>query len=180
MSMYLIQHVDITSATSIEIALLNIPQNYTDLVLKISARNTSAGIEGSYIKPNNVAVGTNQTEKRIIGDSGSLSSNIRSYISGGGTAGATNTTANTFASTTVTIPSYTTARPKVFSTESSTENMNAAIGTSYQVIYSSVWNDTAPITSLYLISSASNNYAVGTTVSLYGISAGSDGSTTVS
>ena len=178
MGMKLIQHLEVDSGGQAAFEFLNIPQNYTDLVLKLSGRSISFGIAGNFLRPNNISA--NQTEINIIGDSGSVSSNTRSYISAGGICGASNTTANTFASVSVYMQNYSGSTHKTFVTESAVENNNGAIGTAYNVMYASTWADTAAIESIYITISSSDTFAEHSSATLYGITAGSDGITAVS
>lgn len=178
MGMKLIEHLETDTSGRAAFEFTNIPQNYTDLVLKLSGRSVSFGIAGNFLKPNNSSA--NQTEINIIGDSGSTSSTTRSYISAGGICGASNTTANTFSSVSVYMQNYSGSTHKTFVTESAVENNNGAIGTAYNVMYASTWADNSPIQSIYVTISSGDTFAQHSSATLYGITAGSDGTTVVS
>jgi hypothetical protein len=178
MSMKLIEHLETDVSGRAAFEFLNIPQDYTDLVLKLSGRSVSFGIAGNFLRPNNISA--NQTEINIIGDSGSTSSTTRSYISAGGICGASNTTANTFSSVSVYMQNYSSSLHKTFVSESAVENNNGAIGTAYNVLYASTWADTAAIQSIYITISSGDTFAQHSSATLYGIKAGSDGITAVS
>ena len=154
------------------IDFLNIPQNYTDLVLKISGKSALAGYPGDdlVIRFNSDATTTAYSYRRLTSNgSGTGSENNNSYgFNIGGWATAATATANTFASTEIYIPNYTSGNYKSSSVDSVTEN-NAT--TAYTQLAANLWNSTTPINSIKIFSANLANIAQYSTVHLYGIKA---------
>lgn len=146
------------------ISFTSIPQTYTDLVIKISARGTdtfgNAGHVG-YVKPNG---STSNLTRRILFGSGS------SAGSDTGTDWAfyvdpSDYTSSTFGNTEVYIPNYTSSNNKSASFDSVSENNATA---AYSMLSAGLWSNSAAITSLTL-SLAAGNFAQYSTATLYGI-----------
>jgi hypothetical protein len=145
----------------------SIPQTFTDLLIKISARASSdtgsapilMSINGSY---------SNLTFKRIQGPgSGTVISQSGSGSGGAGGIFTTDSgaTANTFGSGEVYIPNYTSANYKSYSIDSTNENNNS---NSYFSVVSGLWSDNSAITSLTFTQEAGST-ANNSTFYLYGI-----------
>ena len=149
----------ISSATS-SITFSNIPQTYTDLVLKVSARTTFSSTSDFNIEPNGSAA--NLTGKRIYGTGTSVLSDSATWELTNGT----DTTSNTFINTEVYFPNYASSNYKSFSSDGVMEN-NATFAYSY--IMSHLWANNTPISSL-TIRSGAGNFVEGSTFYLYGIS----------
>jgi hypothetical protein len=88
----------------------------------------------------------------------------------------TSNTANTFSNDISYIPNYTSSVAKNFSTDSVDENNGT---TAYLNIVANAWTGTAAITSFKLSNFFSSNFIAGSTISLYGVTSGSDGIVTV-
>jgi hypothetical protein len=171
--MQVIQHQELASSQA-SITFSSIPQTYTDLVLLVSARNTVANYYSDTVVTLNNQ--TSSTTKVLYGLSGSSAS----YTATDGTnlyTPGTTATANTFGNTQIYFPNYTLTGTKSTSFESVTENNSAnyiiAIGAG------SVTNGTNPINTI-TISLAGGSFTQYSTATLYGILAGSDGTTVVS
>jgi hypothetical protein len=156
-----------TAAASIEFT--SIPQDGTDLVLFVSGRSSVSSAD-LYIAFN---TGGTYSVRYLLGNGSTVSSAAQSN---GQIGILTNATSNTFNSTQVYIPNYTSATPKSFSVEDVSENNGT---TAYQSLWAGVWTGTASITSV-LFSLSSGNLAVGSTISLYKITKGTDGIVVVS
>jgi hypothetical protein len=156
-----------TSAATIE--FVSIPQTFTDLVVLISARNTTTSID-LYMEFN--ANGSGYSGRILYGNGSSATAgtvgNQPVWITPSGA------TANTFGNASIYIPNYAGSTNKSYSGDSVTEN-NASLA--YQFLAAGFWSNTAAITAIKLFGS---DFAVGSTFSLYGITKGSDGITTVS
>jgi hypothetical protein len=147
----------------------NIPQNYTDLVLKLSTRQSGASSATTIRMGFNGSTVAIYNYRHIQGDGGSASSSS-------GT-GATNTsnetvvndgagaTANTFASGEVYIPNYTSANAKSWSADSVQEN-NASVA--YSRLTAGLWNNLTAINRISLVDSE-GNFVQYSTAYLYGI-----------
>ena len=149
----------ISSAQS-SITFSNIPQTYTDLVLKVSARTTFSSTSDFNIEPNGSSA--NLTGKRIYGTGTSVLSDSATWELTNGT----DTTSNTFINTEVYFPNYASSNYKSFSSDGVMEN-NATFAYSY--VMSHLWANNTPISSL-TIRSGAGNFVAGSTFYLYGIS----------
>jgi len=152
----LIQTQTLSSAAS-SISFTNIPQNYTDLIIKASLRGS-----------------TTTTTFAVQVNGSTVTAVMRLY--GTGSAAASDTfnehyinpsdfTANTFGNTELYFPGYSGSNSKIFLVDSVGEN-NAS--TSYLNIATNRTNSTSAITSINLIRT-SGNFVQNSTVTLYGI-----------
>jgi hypothetical protein len=160
----------VSAAASIEFT--SIPQTFTDLLLLVSARSTTAS--GSYtatfLRFNGSS--SNLSQRRLYGNGSSVGSdNEANIIVTVPRAGATS---NTFSSNTIYIPNYTGSTNKSVSIDNVTENNASLVLTD---ITAGLWSNTAAITTITL--AADSTFVAGSTISLYGITKGSDGVTTV-
>jgi hypothetical protein len=180
MSMTLIQHIELGSNQS-SITFSSIPATFTDLVLKVSPRNTSANTERDiFLQFNGDTTSGNYQVRRLYGDGGNAYSDA--FSSGAdalriGFASGTNQTANTFGSVEIYIPNYTRNAAKSISADAVTEN-NAT--RAMQQISAGLWTGTAAISSITLQMILSVQFAANSSATLYGITAGSSGGVTVS
>jgi hypothetical protein len=144
------------------VAFLNIPQNYTDLILKTSSRN-SGGNVGNYSGFLINAV-TTPTGRYIQGNGSTVSSNTTQYgqMETGGAA-----TANSFSNTETYFPNYTSSNYKSISTDSVVEN-SATEG--YNSLSAGLISTSSPITSI-IITPATGTFVQHSTFHLYGIKA---------
>jgi len=160
-----ISTVTVGSGGASNIDFINIPQTYTDLVIKISARSTSgAAFAGLIITPNG---NTANYTFRWLGDAngGAVSYtqaafgyNHLFYIPGSAA------TASTFGNGEITIPNYTSANNKSISADGANQNNASAV---YQGMSAGLWSNTAPITSISLTTGGS--FVQYSTATLYGI-----------
>jgi hypothetical protein len=178
MTMTLIESKTLLSAAA-SIEFTSIPQTFTDLVVVISARSTKVGsADDLTLVVNSITSGysgrglegTGSTVASFLNDAAGNKFKFLCPIS------AANNTANTFSSNTINIPNYAGATNKSFSFENVTEN-NAS--TAFQSICAGLLSNTAAITMLTFDPDAGDLVA-GSTISLYGITKGSDGIVTTS
>jgi hypothetical protein len=162
-----------TAAASIEFT--SIPQDGTDLVLFISARTTRSAID-DLLGCNLNGVSTNQSSRWLLG-TGSGANSDPSTTLRVANATAANATANTFGNSVSYFPNYSGNTAKSISTDAVGEN-NATAGQQY--IVANLWNNTAAITSITVLSLNSANLVAGSTISLYKITKGSSGGVVVS
>jgi hypothetical protein len=140
----------------------SIPQTYTDLLLKISSRG-SGGIEVYF---NSKTPGSEYTERRLSAYSGSVSSDTgNSTISISVTGGYSSYTANTFGSTEIYIPNYTSSNNKSASLDGVAENDSS---TNAMQMTAGLRSNTAAITSI-ILQSYEGNFVADSTFYLYGI-----------
>jgi hypothetical protein len=159
-------------ADAASIEFTSIPQTFTDLVLKVSGR-LDANNTAIKIQFNNLT--TNLSTRYLFGSgsaaqSFSDASNIFLY------ANSSTFTSSTFANSEVYIPNYSGATNKSVSVDAVTENNATAAD---MAIFAGLWADTSAITSIKLLPN-SGDFVTGSTVSLYGITKGSDGIVTTS
>ena len=149
------------------IEFTSIPQTYTDLVLKLSARHDSSSPEGVTLKINSITTG--YTSRFISGSGASDGSGTRTTYQGWDIASVVNystTTSNTFANVEVYIPNYASSNQKSASSDSVQES-NAT--TAYMYMLAHLQTSTAAITSLTCSVQGSNNFVQYSTATLYGI-----------
>ena len=141
-----------------------IPQTYTDLLLKISARSDVGRASGgftAYVYLNGNTSSLTNTQLRGTGSSVfSYSGQTNSLF-----VDASDDTSNTFGNTEVYIPNYTSSNNKSFSVDGVEETNGSLV---YSSINANLWSNTAAITSI-TITPLSGNLISGSTFYLYGI-----------
>jgi hypothetical protein len=164
----LIEAKTLSSATA-SIQFTSIPQTYTDLLLKVSAR---ANVSGGYT---NVMIGINGSTSNItwLGlygynntNKGSNTNSVSRVI---GNANANSSTSSLFSNNELYIPNYTSTTAKSFTSDSvvaSNDSTNGVLS-----LDAGLWNPAtqAAITSLTLTNSAPGDFVSGSTFYLYGI-----------
>jgi hypothetical protein len=175
MTIKLIETKTIVGATA-ALSFTNIPETFTDLVLKVSARADETGVWSAALMGFNGDLGNNYNSRDLFGNGSTVSSSSdssrASFVIGPAIVGL-NATANTFANSEVYIPNYTSSSAKSFLMDSVTENNATEIR---HYIQAGLWNNTAAINRIDIYRAT----IAGSTYSLYGITKGSDGIVTVS
>jgi len=145
------------------VAFLNIPQTYTDLVIKVSARLTSTD---SPILVNFNGSNSSLSWRRIYGNGTAASSlsGTDGYFLHGDTSAMT---ANTFSNSELYVPNYTGSNYKSISTDTALET-NATAGELFML--ASLWSNTSPINQI-TFQTYSALFAQYSTFHLYGIKA---------
>jgi hypothetical protein len=148
----------------------NIPQNYTDIKVVFSARETaSTPYSGTYLTLNNNGASLYSTT--LLEGYGSVASSRTSnqgsffpvpHVPGG------SSTANTFGSSEIYISNYSTTLFKSLIMDSASENNSASSFSFQQGLTAGLYRSNAPI-SLFKITSA-GTFAQHSTFTLYGIS----------
>jgi hypothetical protein len=168
--MQVIQHQELASSQA-SITFSSIPQTFTDLYVVLSIRNTSS--QNYYTLQFNGS--SSNFSMRILYGTGSTSASTTSPADYAGELTYSSQTANTFANNSIYIPNYTSANNKSYSMDSVQETNGSAAN---QVIGAGLWSNTAAITSITF--NVSGSFAQYSSATLYGITKGSDGVTTVS
>jgi len=140
----------------------SIPATYTDLVLKATMREATYNGYTAYLSFNGLT--TNRTSRLVQGNgsaAGSGSDSDINFVING-----SSTTANTFSSTDIYIPNYTSSNFKSVSIDGVTED-NATFAIAR--LSAGLWSSTAAITSIGITVSI-GNIAANSTFYLYGIS----------
>jgi hypothetical protein len=160
----LLEKITVGAAGAASVTFNNIPQTgYTDLKIVASWRGNSASSVSIYMSLNGSA--SSFTGKYLYGDGSATSSgSIGQYV---GSCPGSNFTANTFASTEIYIPNYTSANYKSFSVDNVDET-NATASDSNLI--AGLWSNTAAITSISIAPSGSS-FIQYSTFSLYGLAA---------
>jgi hypothetical protein len=153
------------SALATTITLSSIPGTYTDLRIVFNGRMNAGGGEKLYIRPNNSATAIySQTFSVGTGTSiASFRTSNESYW--------THSNNDPISST---VPNLVII--DIFNYASTSINKSAIIsgsadenGAGFTSIASSLWRSTSAITSIRFLGSLGNNFAIGTTVTIYGI-----------
>ena len=142
----------------------SIPATYTDLIVKVSARDLQVGVtDNLQIQFNGSAA--NLTGRFLEGNGSAASSGTDTLIYGrsNGNSG----TASTFGNSEFYIPNYAGATNKSVSMDSVAEN-NATSANA--TLTAGLWSQTAAITSISIKPGAAVNFVQYSTASLYGIS----------
>lgn len=160
----LISSYTVGSGGAATISFTSIPSTYTDLLVNISARNTSNNYGSFYVRVNGEG-STTVTGKWLYTDGyqAVYSNTANSFL-----WNVSNQTANTFSNTQLYIPNYTGSADKVFGFETTTEN--SVISEAYQQFAGITWANSATITQLdFGTFGGSDKFAQYSTAYLYGI-----------
>ena len=155
--------VTVGSGGASSISFSSIPATYTDLLLKISARNTATA-NGLEISVAFNGVTTNRSARVLYGTGGAAGSATMTDIPTLGNGA--NDTANTFANSEVYIPNYAGSNNKSVSADGVNENNGT---TAYQYLTAGLWSNTSAITSIQLTPNLAGNFVQYSTATLYGI-----------
>jgi hypothetical protein len=173
MTMTLIESKTLTG-TQAAIEFTSIPSTFTDLVVLVSGRgDRAASFTSLFVNLNGSSA---DFTTRVLGGDGSnavSSTDPQSYF---GFIPCASATSNTFGNAALYIPNYTSSANKSLSGDGVAEN-NAT--QAFQRIAALLWSNTAAITSLSVYPDV-GNFVIGSTVSLYGITKGTDGIVTTS
>ena len=175
MSLTHIETIELGSSQS-SITFSSIPQDYDDLKILVSVRSDASGSTGDVLKIELNSSSTNFSWINLRGDgqssfSSSASEGYTFYTNAG------LSTSNTFGNGSIYISNYTASQAKSISTDGVSET-NGTFG--FQTIAATLWNNTAAITSVTLLPNAGTNLVAGSRASLYGVTAGGDGTVTTS
>lgn len=153
----------ITTTSSVSsISFTSIPQIYTDLLIKVSARTNAPYVNGSFYLEFNGST-SNRTAIRFYGaGSGSGSSDTNLQIEGNGTS----STTSSFGNAEIYIPNYASSGYKTMNIDHANET-NAA--TAYVMMSGWLWSNTASITSVVLQADGGTTFSQNTSATLYGI-----------
>jgi hypothetical protein len=158
----LIETVTIGSGGASSIEFTSIPQDGIDLLVQVSGRavdNTPGILCRFNGDTSNISI------RYLRAASGSITGNSFDFVNG--LVARSTYTANTFGSTSISIPNYTSASTKPFSIDAVAENVDA--NAHLLQIVAGHWNSTSAISSVK-ITADSGNLAEYSTASLYIIS----------
>jgi hypothetical protein len=170
--MQAIETVTVGSGGQASIEFTSIPDTYTDLCLLVSVREATTNNAAIIIDINGSSANLSQRWLYGTGSSALSAANSQLFLY----QTPSNTAANTFGNGSIYIPNYaSTTTAKSISIDSVSEDN--ATG-SYQMINAGLYNSTTAVTAITL-RAVGGNIAEHSTATLYGILAGSDGTTTV-
>jgi hypothetical protein len=143
----------------------NIPQTYTDLLIKISARSSTTTLALN-LTVNGSTSG--YSERLMYADGASLAGATASsaFINWLNLQNSSSSTSNTFSNCEIYIPNYTVSDSKSFSGDTVVETN--AVSTNQIYVNAALWANTAPITSIKF-TPGSGLVAQYSTATLYGI-----------
>lgn len=164
-STYTLISSNVLASSAASVTFSAIPSTYTDLVLRVSNRLTSATVDSNVVITFNGITTNTHSVTYLYGNGASAASgrfsNFASILATYASQGTTSTS-NTFASFELYIPSYTASQNKPLSIDSAIEN-NAT--TAYRNVTAGLWRNTAAISSITL----EDAFASGSSFYLYGI-----------
>jgi len=144
----------------------NIPQNYNDLMLKISVRsNRASNWDNSQLKINGST--SNITNRYISGNGASAASGTLTVLYIGDVPAAT-ATSSTFGNQEIYIPNYAGSTNKSLTIDSVAEN-NAT--TAYVYLSANLWSSVTTISSLSIFSGNGDSFVQYSPATLYGVKA---------
>jgi hypothetical protein len=162
MSLHLFKIADITVSSPVTtVEFTSIPQGYTDLIIRMSARSNASGTINGKLTFNNTTTG--YSERLLYGISAASASTTS--IQWATVVNANNSVANVFSSSNIYIANYAGSTNKTVATESVEED-NA--GTANTWMDAGLWSNSAAITSIQ-IPTSSNSYVANSTFTLYGV-----------
>ena len=155
----------ILSSAASSVTLSSIPNTYTDILIKISARDNSSAVGNNLLFQINGST-TSQSVRAISGD-GSSAPNTYGTTPLFFTSNGNNSTADTFSNMEVYIPNYaSTTINKSVSVDSVSENNNT---TAYAQLSAGLYASTTAITSILFTTNGGVNFLSGSSFYLYGI-----------
>jgi hypothetical protein len=161
--------VVVGSGGSATIEFTSIPSTYTDLVVKLSTRDTSIDSSPNVKMTFNGST-SGYSNRRVIGFSGTSVGSFADASIAFGIAGLDNTathTANTFSNSEFYIPNYTSSNNKSFSMDSVIENNSSTVNA--LGLWAQIWANTSAITSITMTPN-SGSFVQYSTAYLYGVS----------
>lgn len=146
----------------------NIPQNYTDLIVKTSYRTNNAQTYDQLRLTFDGSSVANYSFKGLTGTGSAASSESSSSVTSIKVApgDGASATANTFTNDEIYIPNYTSNNNKSLSSDGVGENNGT---TAYDSMFAGLWSNTTAVTSITLKPESGGLFAQYSTAYLYGI-----------
>jgi len=169
-NMVAIQTVTVGSGGAANIEFTSIPQTYTDLVVKVSARAT---VDETQLELQFNGSTSGYSIRRLTGDGSNVASASLSSVSvmQFGRGSSSTQTASTFGNTEIYIPNYTSSNNKSTSSDGVNEN-NATSANTY--LGAGLWANSAAISSIKIFFNT-GNFAQYSTATLYGVTSSAYG-----
>ena len=168
LQLYKISSTELTASAS-TVTFNNIPSGYTDLKVVLSLRATgSRDTDALVVSFNSDTTAANYLARWFrgngsavtVGDGGGYAGVYIGEFNGG------TSTASSFTSTEVYIPNYTSANKKSISVDIA-EEANQTLAYIHGI--AGLWSGTAAVTTITFTDHNGNNFAIGSTATLYGI-----------
>ena len=155
------------SSPQISYTFSSIASTYTDLILKVSARDdNSASANGSYYRIYFNGSSSSYTAIYLRGTGSAVASG--SFAQYAGNSVTTAQTSNTFSNDEIYIPNYAGSTNKSYSVDAVVENNNTG---AFATLIAGLWANTAAITSVKIeaANAGANYFQANTTFYLYGV-----------
>ena len=167
---YTLINSNVLTSSAASVTFSSIPATYTDLVLRMSVRESSSSAGSpSVIRFNGAGSGTNLSQTYVAGSGSSASSNrVASFPGYLGQFQDGSATASTFGSVEIYIPSYLASQSKPFSTVNIYENNSASLY--YIEAIANLFSDSTAISSIEIVPYSTSTFVSGSSFYLYGIS----------
>ena len=170
-TMKALQTVTVGAGGVNNLSFTNIPQTYTDLIIKISARRSSAGLGGPLVIYFNDDLSNVYSNYRLLGNGSAVSANANTPLTVGlvGEGVGDGATANTFSNADIYIPNYASnTLQKAYGSDMVGEN-NAT--EAYITLIPGNWGNTNPITKITIESGSAPTSQIMqySTFTLYGV-----------
>lgn len=160
-----IASVAVGSGGASTIDFTSIPNTYTDLLVRVSARKTTTGGQNLQMQFNGST--TSYLQRTIIGNGSTVASYSDNSEIGFMYVTLSSDTANTFSSTDIYIPNYAGSNNKSVNIDNVTENNATA---ALAVLTAALWSNSAAINRVYLqVANGAGVFAQYSTATLYGI-----------
>lgn len=169
MALQLFKIADATVASpQSAVTFSNIPQGYTDLLIKFSTRDTDAGTASHFGFTFNGDTASNYNARwiRSDGNGSVLSFSATNAYIVASFQSAAGSTANAFGSGEMYIPNYRSSNQKSVILESMSET-NAALA--YMNITAAIWTGTSAITTITATQTIGGPFVANSTFTLYGV-----------
>jgi hypothetical protein len=146
----------------------SIPQGYTDLIIKFSARSSKSGTDNDQANLTFNASSTGYSDILLYGrgSSPASASSATSYITWAGIIPAATATIGTFSNSEIYVPNYTGSTNKCLLSDNVQENNSTT--DNFLTMLSGLWSNTSAITSVTLTCNGGSFIAF-STFTLYGI-----------
>lgn len=169
----LITSSTVASGTVSSVTFSSIPNTYTDLLIKVSARSTNIGnnYDNYYLTMNGTAGGTAYSDRLLygVGSSNGSFNHIGTTQMQIGATPNTAGTASTFDNTEIYINNYaSTSIYKSVSSDIAVERNTTTNGATFVAVVTGLWSSNSAITSLVLTPDATN-FVQYSSIYLYGI-----------
>lgn len=165
-TMKALQTVTVGAGGAASVTFSSIPQTYTDLVIKISARSTDAGtvdvVKAQFISGSDA----NGSYRDIVGQGSTTGSTTGSSYIRFGRITAAGSTTSTFSTNEIYIPNYVGSNYKSYSVDLAREQNSSTDND--VTLMAGLWSNTLPITGIVLLPVLAN-FAQYSTFTLYGV-----------